>query len=64
MVKLKAYEIEVLTVNGKEAKREKEIGTLKLKDVQGDFSVCEVTDGAKEIQEMVNNNQKVLLKIL
>lgn len=64
VVKLKAYQIEVLTVNGKEAKREKEIGTLKLKDVEGDFSVCEVTDGAKEIQEMMNSNQKVLLKIL
>ena len=64
VVRLKAYEIEVLTVNGKESKREKEIGMLKLKDVQGDFSVCEVTDGAKEIQDMVNGNQKILLKIL
>src|SRR6185437_16241313 len=64
VVKLEAYQIEMLTVNGKEAKREKQIGTLKLKEVQGDFSVCEVTDGAKEIQDMVNSNQKVLLKIL
>jgi len=64
VVRLAAFEIEVLTVNGKEAKREKQIGTLKLKDVQGDFSVCEVTDGAKEIQDRINSNQKILLKIL
>lgn len=64
VVKLKAYQIEVLTINGKEAKRETEIGTLKLKDVQGDFSVCEVVSGGKEIQDMINGNKKVLLKIL
>lgn len=63
-IKLKAYEIEILNVNGKELKREKEFGQLKLKEVQGEFSICEITSGAKEIQDKLNGNQKILLKIL
>lgn len=63
-IKLKVVEIEILNVNGKESKREKIIGKLKLKEVQGEFSVCEVDDGAEEIQAKLNANQKLLLKIL
>jgi len=63
-IKLKVIEIEILNVNGKEIKREKVLGKLKLKEVQGELSVCDVDDGAKEIQERLNANQKLIVKIL
>lgn len=63
-VKLKVVEIETLTVNGTEKKREKTIGTLKLEKVEGDFSVCEVDEGEKEIGERLNAQKKLLVKIM
>jgi hypothetical protein len=53
-----------MTVNGKEVKREKELGRLKLKEVQGEVSICEVDKGAKEIKEKLNASTRLLVKIL
>jgi curli biogenesis system outer membrane secretion channel CsgG len=64
VVKLKVIEIEVLNVGGKEMKREKVIGMLKLEKVEGDFSICKVDDGEKDIQEHLNAKKKLLVKIL
>ena len=61
---LKVTAIESLTINGKESKREKDIGKLRLEDVQGDVSVCDVTDGAKEIQDGLNEKKKLLIRVL
>lgn len=60
---LKVYEVEVMNVNGKEIKREKEVGKLKLDEVQGDVSICKVDDGAKEIMERMAGGKKLYLKI-
>ncbi len=64
VVKLKVIEIEILDVGGKEMKREKVIGMLKLEKVEGDFSVCKVDDGEKDIQEHLDSKKKMFVKIL
>lgn len=61
---LKVCMVENITINGRESKREKNIGKLKLDDVQGDVSVCDVADGAKEIQDGLNEKKKLLIRVL
>lgn len=49
------------TVAGR--KSTKEIGELKVKNVEGgDLTLCEVKKGGKEIKEAMDNNQKIVVK--
>lgn len=63
-VQMKMYQVDILNINGKESKREKEIGILRLDDVQGDVSVCDVVHGAKEVQTELAAGKKILVKVL
>lgn len=45
-------EVEVLDLgNGKSVKRSKKIAEIKIKEIQGEVSVCKITDGARVLQE-------------
>lgn len=63
-IKLKVYQEEVVTVGEKTMKREKEIGWLKLDKVEGEFSICEVTEGADLIKEKLESKITLLVKII
>ncbi len=63
-VKMKVVEIEMISLGDKEMKREKTIGMLKLDKVEGDFAICKVDEGEKEIGERLTAKKKLLVKIL
>lgn len=63
-VRFKVYEVETMTVNGKSIKRERELGKLSLKKVEGDVSICDVNDGEKQILDKLNAKQRILVKII
>ena len=48
-------EVEVLDLgNGKSVKRNKKIAEIKIKEIQGEVSVCKITEGARVLQEKLN----------
>lgn len=55
---------EILNVNGKEYKREKEIGRLEVEKIEGQVSTCIVLEGDKEIMADFNAGKDLKLKIL
>ncbi|MBL7749302.1 MAG: hypothetical protein JNM19_17820 [Chitinophagaceae bacterium] len=63
-VKLKVYEEETITVGDKIMKREKLIGWLKLDKVEGEFSICEVTEGAEIIKDKLASKKTLLVRII
>lgn len=45
--------------NGKSLKRTKKMAELKVKEIQGDITVCTVTDGEKTLEEKMKSNVKM-----
>ncbi|HMJ48367.1 MAG TPA: CsgG/HfaB family protein [Ferruginibacter sp.] len=60
---LDVYIIDVLTVDGKELKRQVTIGKVRISEVQGEFSICKVRSGAEDIQKNINEGKTLFLKI-
>jgi hypothetical protein len=61
---LSVIQIEVLNVNGKEYKREKEIGQLEVEKIEGPVTSCIVKNGDKEIKDSFNAGVSLVIKIL
>jgi len=61
---LEVFENASELVDGKEYKRIIAIGKIKIVEVQGEFSICEVKKGAEEIQKKLNEGKTLLLKII
>lgn len=60
---LNVNEIEMLDSGaGKSLRRTKKIAELKIKEIQGDVTICRITDGAKVLQEKISN--KVNIEII
>jgi hypothetical protein len=60
---LEVFEFESLVVDGKEYKRPVTIGRVKIDEVQGEFSICKVKNGAENIQKKLEEGKTLLLKI-
>lgn len=61
---LEVYENATEIVDGKEYKRKITVGKVKISEVQGEFSICEVKKGAEEIQQKLNEGKTLFLKII
>ena len=48
-------EVENIDIGGKTARRSKKIGALKVKEIQGEITVCKVSDGEKVLEEKLKN---------
>jgi hypothetical protein len=55
---------EVVIIDGQEYKKPKEIGRLKVQEVQGEFSLCKVVRGEMEIQKKINETAPLTLNII
>lgn len=53
--RLYVYELSIMDIGGKKIKRKTPIGKLKLKTIEGDVSVCEVSDGGEAILQKGTN---------
>jgi curli biogenesis system outer membrane secretion channel CsgG len=63
--RLKVIEETTLSIGGKNTVRKKQIGELKIKEIEGEsFSVCSVTDGAMEILNAFNNKSKIYVQTI
>ncbi len=62
--KLQVFENEIIITDGKQYTRPVKIGEIKVDEVQGDFTVCKVTDGAEAIKREMDAGKTLLLKIL
>jgi hypothetical protein len=62
--RLQVYENEVINADGKVYNRPVKIGEVKVDEVQGDLTVCKVTDGADAIKREMDAGKTLLLKIL
>ena len=51
-------------IDGKEYKRKIPVGKIKVVEIQGEFSICEVKKGAEEIQKKLNEGKTLFLKII
>jgi hypothetical protein len=61
--KLKVMEVTEVNVNGAVKTRKKEIGTLKINNVDdGSFSTCSVKSGASEIQSALDSSKKIIIQ--
>ena len=60
---LEVFTFETLNVDGKEYKRQVSVGKVRIEEVQGEFSLCKVKNGAEEIQKRMNEGKPLLLKI-
>lgn len=56
-------EISFFDVDGKKMKREKKVGELKVEEVQGELTVCKVTNGEALLDEKLKANSKLELVI-
>lgn len=60
---LLVYKNEIITVDGKNYPRPVTVGKIRILEVQGEFSVCEVKSGADVIQKEMNAGNTLFLKI-
>lgn len=61
---LEVFENNVEMIDGKEYKRKIPVGKIKVVEIQGEFSICEVKKGAEEIQKKLNEGKTLFLKII
>ncbi len=59
---LEVIQVEDLNFGGTTSKREKKIGELKIVSVEGDVSVCKVSDGGKEIKGAMDGKKTILIR--
>lgn len=62
--KLQVYINEVLSIDGKEYTRPAPVGEVMIDELQGDFAVCKVTEGADEILKRLNEGKILFLKMI
>jgi hypothetical protein len=61
--KLKVMEVTEININGVVKTRKKEIGQLKITEVDdGSFSSCSVTSGATEIKSALDSSKKIIIQ--
>lgn len=61
--KLEVYYLENLTIDGKSFQRPIVIGRIAVDEIQGEFSICNVQSGAKEILDGLSQGKTLLLKV-
>lgn len=54
---------EILIVEGKEYTKPTQIGTIKVLEVEGEFSTCKIKSGNDKIQEILNEGKTLTLSI-
>lgn len=59
---LEVITVEDLNFGGATSKREKKIGELKITSVEGDVSVCNVSNGGKEIKDAMDSKKVILIR--
>lgn len=61
---LEVYENVTEMIDNKEYTRKVTVGKIKVSEIQGEFSICEVKKGAEEIQKKLNEGKTLFLKII
>lgn len=57
------HEVRYLDAGGKKVRQERKLASLKVQEPQGDVTLCKVTDGGKELEEKMNGNSELILKL-
>jgi len=55
--------VEEVTYGGATSKREKKVGELKISSIEGEVTVCDITDGAKDIKTYLDAKKTLIVKI-